>query len=96
MALTREEVRRVASLARLELSSLEETRLGEELGRILEYVDQLAGFELAPEAPEGADFAVGIGSDEPRPGLESNVVLGNAPSSRGPFVLVPQVIAADD
>jgi aspartyl-tRNA(Asn)/glutamyl-tRNA(Gln) amidotransferase subunit C len=99
MALTREEVRRVADLARLELSSAEESRLSEELGRIVDYVGQLAGYATAPDAhwnTEGAPGAGDIGSDEARPGLDPRVVLANAPRSQGPFVVVPQVIAADD
>src|SRR5438270_151524 len=47
MALTHEDVRKIATLARLRFSAEEEARLTGQLARIVDYIDQLQGFEGA-------------------------------------------------
>ncbi|HEY6324843.1 MAG TPA: Asp-tRNA(Asn)/Glu-tRNA(Gln) amidotransferase subunit GatC [Thermoanaerobaculia bacterium] len=56
MALTTEEVRKIASLARLRFTPEEEAALAGQLGKIVDYIDQLQHFEAGapPEAATGA------------------------------------------
>jgi len=48
MALTTEEVRKIASLARLRFSPDEEAAIAGQLGKIVDYIDQLQRFEAGP------------------------------------------------
>lgn len=90
MALSVEEVRRIASLARLRLSPEEEAVFARQLGRIVEYIDQLRAFEREEdEAPVAAGVAQA--DDAPQPGLERDVFLANAPRGLDGFLVVPQV-----
>lgn len=94
MALTLDEVRRVAALARLQLTADEEQLYAVQLGRIVEYIDQLGRFEIG--LGDEMSLPAFDAADEPRPGLPLSTVLANAPESRSPFVVVPQVLGGDD
>ena len=94
MTLTREEVRRIAGLARLDLTEEEEQRFAVQLGRVVEYIGQLDRFEtseLPPGVPDGA-----LALDEPVASLSTEAVLANAPQRISSFVVVPRVLEADD
>jgi aspartyl-tRNA(Asn)/glutamyl-tRNA(Gln) amidotransferase subunit C len=56
MALTTEEVRKIASLARLRFTPEEEAAFAGQLGKIVDYIDQLQRFEAGapPAAATGA------------------------------------------
>jgi len=81
---SRQEVRRVARLAKLALGDAEEERLARELSAILEYVDLLRGIDdeavpdaaipLAPPSAEGRP-------DEPAPGVPRTAILALAPDA---------------
>ncbi|MCZ7644628.1 MAG: Asp-tRNA(Asn)/Glu-tRNA(Gln) amidotransferase subunit GatC [Planctomycetota bacterium] len=94
MSLTVDEVRHVAMLSRLHLSDEEVRRYAQQLGAILEYVDQLK--ELNTDSIEPMITATASGNvfrkDEPRPGLERDAALAAAPQQDGEFFLVPKVI----
>lgn len=89
MHLTIDEVRRIAALAKLELSSEEEELFVAQLGKIVDYFDQLRSYETRPpgdfEIPpvEAADVAL--------PGLDREVFLAGAPQTLDGFLVVPQV-----
>ncbi|MEP7012468.1 MAG: Asp-tRNA(Asn)/Glu-tRNA(Gln) amidotransferase subunit GatC [Acidobacteriota bacterium] len=93
MALTTEEVRKIATLARLRFSPEEEGRLTAQLGQIVEYIDQLHAFagSAEPESlaglPEGEDSVV--------PGLPREMFLANAPEERDGFLVVAEVKASE-
>lgn len=94
MALTVEEVRRIAALARLALTPDEEETFVAQLGKIVDYIDQLKEFPTAEAAlPETAGFEAEdrVGSCLPR-----ETFLANAPESRDGFLLVPEVKTSDD
>jgi aspartyl-tRNA(Asn)/glutamyl-tRNA(Gln) amidotransferase subunit C len=93
MSLTRDEVRRVATLARLELTPAEEELFAAQLGRVVDYIDQLARFEVAEPAVASSQPAAG--GDAPGPCLPVEIVLANAPRSEGALVVVPKVLDAD-
>jgi Asp-tRNA(Asn)/Glu-tRNA(Gln) amidotransferase C subunit len=50
MALTTEEVRKIASLARLRFAPDEEAAIAGQLGKIVDFIDQLQRFEAGPAA----------------------------------------------
>ncbi|HEX7180810.1 MAG TPA: Asp-tRNA(Asn)/Glu-tRNA(Gln) amidotransferase subunit GatC [Thermoanaerobaculia bacterium] len=91
MALTPEEVRKIASLARLRFTPEEEGRFVDQLGKIVDYIDQLQSYETgegdaAPTAP------VRESEDRQRPCLPRELFLANAPASAlGEFLVVPEV-----
>jgi len=89
MALTHEDVRRTATLARLRFTPEEEVRLTGQLARIVDYIDQLQAFEVA-EADLGSR-GVHEAEDQPAPCLPRERFLANAPASLDGFLLVPEV-----
>ena len=94
MALSQDDVRWVAHLARLELSDSELEIMARQLSSILDYVNQLQqvntdGVEpLAHPLPLQNVFR----GDEPAPSLSVDEALANAPDRRGPFYAVPAVL----
>lgn len=96
MALSLDEVKRIAALANLRFTPEEELLYAEQLGRIVEYVDQLKAREgsepvALPAEDEGQEPS-SIG-DVARPGLDRHVTLEAAPRSDGDFILVPRIHA---
>jgi aspartyl-tRNA(Asn)/glutamyl-tRNA(Gln) amidotransferase subunit C len=94
MALTREDVRKIATLARLRFALDEEERLAGQLGAIVEYIDQLQS--LSGMAPEGGVAGVRESDDLPQPCLPRERFLANAPASLDAFLLVPEVKGSGD
>ena len=95
MALTREEVRRIASLARLELEPEEEERMAQQLSAILDYVRQLEALDVSAVEPMThalAEGAVPFREDEVVESLPPETALGNAPSRIGTCFKVPRII----
>ena len=93
VALTIEEVRKIASLARLRLSAEEEGRFVVQLGAIVDYIDQLRGYETATTGGQSPGVEA---EDRVAACLPLQAVIDNAPESHGPFLVVPQVKAGDD
>lgn len=94
MALSVDEVRRIADLARLRLSPEEETTFAAQLAQIVDYIDQLSAYATAP-VDEGA-LAVPQAPDEVRPFAAVEEMLRNAPALLDRFFLVPQVKSTKD
>ena len=91
MALTLEEVRKIASLARLRFSPEEERVFTDQLGYIVDYIDQLQRVETGTAEPA---LALPVREAEDRVGecLPREVFLANAPASAlGEFLVVPEV-----
>jgi aspartyl-tRNA(Asn)/glutamyl-tRNA(Gln) amidotransferase subunit C len=91
MAITREDVLHVAGLARLELTEEEIERLGEQLNAILEAVGKVSELDLedVPPTSHPLDLVNVWGDDEPRPSLDVEDALANAPDREGGFFRVP-------
>jgi aspartyl-tRNA(Asn)/glutamyl-tRNA(Gln) amidotransferase subunit C len=94
VALTIEEVRKIASLSRLRLTAEDEQRFLVQLGSIVEYIGQLSGFEVTE--PDSVGPSSSEARDSPAACLPLEVVTGNAPEVAGGFVVVPQVRTVDD
>jgi len=94
MALTKEEVRKVADLARLELSEEEIEQYRQQLSNVLDYVEQLDELTLESVAP--TVHAVGQTNvwreDEARPSLALEDVLYNAPAQADDQFLIQAVL----
>jgi aspartyl-tRNA(Asn)/glutamyl-tRNA(Gln) amidotransferase subunit C len=93
MAITREQVLHVASLARLEIPEDEIELVQEQLGAILEAVSKVSELELADIEPTShpLDLVNVFGEDEPRPSLPREEALANAPDPAEGAFRVPAV-----
>jgi aspartyl-tRNA(Asn)/glutamyl-tRNA(Gln) amidotransferase subunit C len=88
------DVRYVANLARIDLSEDEISRFQSQLGRVLEYVEQLNSVDVShvePTAHANPIFNV-FRADEPKPGLEKSAALANAPRQANGLVMVTKVV----
>ena len=97
MSISQEQVRRVASLARLKLSEQETLTLTSDLSRILDYVDKLSELDTASveptshvvaiEAPYREDALTARDAD-----TAADEAVANAPRREGHFFAVPPII----
>ncbi len=94
MKLTREEVRRVAVLARLRLSPEEEERLTEQLDKILQYMETLNRLDTSRVEPflRFTDVVNAFREDQVTNQPNVDALLANAPAKNGPFIEVPKII----
>jgi aspartyl-tRNA(Asn)/glutamyl-tRNA(Gln) amidotransferase subunit C len=94
MALTVDQVRWVAHLARLELSDFDLEQMTRQLGAILEYVNQLQQVDTENVEPLAHPLPVHnvFREDEPASSLPVAAALANAPDRRGDFYGVPAVL----
>ncbi len=101
-AVTIEDVRRVAELANLELTSEEEPRMQRDLNAILGHIAQLNELDTAgiPAMAQVGEMLGGelhsngedLRLDEVRPSLDRRAVMSSAPETDGRFFKVPKVI----
>lgn len=94
-----EQVRKVARLARLDLSDGDLAIMARQLTDILGYVDQLRELDTTGVEPMAHPLPLQnvFRADEPRPSLTVDAALRNAPNRSGDFFAVPAVLdAADD
>src|SRR3954471_6362130 len=98
MSLTPEQVRKVAALARLELSADDLARLPQQLSAILDYVDHLGKLDTAGVEPLAHPLPVQnvFRDDEPAPSLPVDEALRNAPARTGNYFGVPAVFDTDE
>jgi len=91
VAISREEVEHVARLARLALTDEELARFQEQLSAILEAVAKVSELDLSGVEPTAHPLEVSnVGAaDEPRPCLDPEEALANAPDREGNFFRVP-------
>jgi aspartyl-tRNA(Asn)/glutamyl-tRNA(Gln) amidotransferase subunit C len=91
MAISREQVLHVASLAQLDLSEEEIDRLGGQLNAIVEAVGKVSELDLADVEPTSHPLSrVNVlGEDEPRPSLPVEDAFANAPAREDEYFLVP-------
>ncbi|HYM64323.1 MAG TPA: Asp-tRNA(Asn)/Glu-tRNA(Gln) amidotransferase subunit GatC [Gaiellaceae bacterium] len=93
MTITREEVRHVARLARLEIPAGEIDRLRGELEAILDAVGKVAELDLSgvPPTSHPLDLVNVWAEDESRPSLSREDALKNAPDAAEGAFRVPAV-----
>lgn len=90
----REQVRKVAHLARLELTSEEEELFTTQLGSILDYFEQLN--ELDVEKVQPTTRAIDVSNitrqDKLQPYPDREEILQGAPEQEGEYFKVPKII----
>ena len=95
MKLSREEVEKVAGLARLTLTEDEKERFSHQLSSILSHMEELNQVEI-PEV-DSTPSVVGetgvLRDDVVRPSLSQDEVLRNAPDSHNGFFKVPKILS---
>ena len=94
MKLTREEVQRVAMLARLRLTPEDEERLTEQLDNILQYMEKLNQLDTSGIEPftHAADIANPMREDVITNEPNAEALLANAPAQENHFFQVPKII----
>ncbi len=92
-----EQVRKVANLARLELSEAEEQQFTSQLSSILEYVQQLD--ELDTQAVLPTTRAIEVSNitrpDQLETFAEREAILDSAPEREGDFFKVPKILGGE-
>jgi aspartyl-tRNA(Asn)/glutamyl-tRNA(Gln) amidotransferase subunit C len=95
-ALSIDDVRKVAHLARLKLTDAELESYTRQLADVLQYVELLDSVETANVEPlaHPHEIANVLRADEPAPSLLRDAALANAPQSDGKYFLVPAILDA--
>ena len=91
MAISRDQVLHVAKLARLALTEDELERLEGQLGAILEAVGKVSELDLedVPPTSHPLELVNVLAEDEPRPCLDRDLALANAPAPQDGAFRVP-------
>ena len=98
MKVTNKDVQYVADLAHLELTTEERNRMERDLNSILEYIDRLNQLDTTSVRPMAQVAQLSPiadahwREDQPRPSLERQQALRNAPQGTEAFFRVPKVI----
>jgi aspartyl-tRNA(Asn)/glutamyl-tRNA(Gln) amidotransferase subunit C len=94
MPITREEVQRIALLARLRLTADEENQLTEQLGKILEYVAALQAVDTSGIEPmaHASTLVNTMRADRVTNQRNTEALLANAPAADDNFFQVPKII----
>jgi len=94
MSVTRQDVKRVAELARLDLSSEEEEQLTDELSSILQYMEKLNELDTEGVSPSSHPIPVAgsFRTDDPEIFNGLAELLAQAPDHRDGYFRVPRVI----
>jgi aspartyl-tRNA(Asn)/glutamyl-tRNA(Gln) amidotransferase subunit C len=91
---SRADVEHVATLSRLALTDDEIERLTGELGAILEYAAEVSALDTADVPPTAHPLPLVnvFRPDEPRPGLDRDEVLAEAPAAEDGQFRVPRIL----
>jgi aspartyl-tRNA(Asn)/glutamyl-tRNA(Gln) amidotransferase subunit C len=97
MELSREDIRKVASLARLKLTDAELDSLGSDLRAIIGYVQVLNEVDCTGVEPmvHAVELQNVLRPDEIVPSLDRSAALANAPRTDGEYFLVPAIIETE-
>ena len=84
----------VAHLARLELSDAEKAKLSAQLAGILDYVAKLNEVDVTGIEPTAHAIPLTnvLRKDEPRPSIERDRILKNAPETARDLFIVPKIV----
>jgi aspartyl-tRNA(Asn)/glutamyl-tRNA(Gln) amidotransferase subunit C len=97
MALTREQVRHVAELAKLKLTDAEVELFQQQLSAILDYAERLDELDTEQIPPTAAVLPLHnvMRADAPRASFPRDMMLSNAPAAQEGFVKVKVVLDID-
>jgi aspartyl-tRNA(Asn)/glutamyl-tRNA(Gln) amidotransferase subunit C len=98
MTIDRTEVRRVANLARLEISEAEEVEFTTQLNSILEYFDRLSELDTTdvPPTTRAIEISNITRPDELAPFSDKEALRVAAPEQQGDFFRVPKILSSDE
>ena len=84
----------VAHLARLELSDAEKAKLSAQLAGILDYVAKLNEVDVTGIEPTAHAIPLTnvLRKDEPRPSIDRERILKNAPETARDLFIVPKIV----
>ena len=90
----KEQVRKVAHLARLGLTPEEEEQFTTQLGNILDYFEQLSELNVSdvPPTTRAIDVSNITRPDELQPYSDRDLILESAPDQEGDFFKVPKIL----
>lgn len=93
-SLTKDDVRKVARLARLALTDMEVEKFARQLGDVLKYADLLNEVDTSDVAPmaHAVELSNAFRNDELRESLPLADALANAPRQDGRYFLVPPIL----
>ena len=88
------DVKYVAHLARLSLTSEEEQRIGAQLGQVLDYIEKLKEVDVSGVEPTAHAFPLinVTRPDEVRPSISNEDALRNAPATANGLFMVPKIV----
>lgn len=94
MAITKDTVKYVAHLARIDLEPKELEELARQLDEILGFIDKLKRADIKDVAPTSHILPISnvLREDSAAPSLSPDKALENAPQREGKFFGVPKVI----
>jgi aspartyl-tRNA(Asn)/glutamyl-tRNA(Gln) amidotransferase subunit C len=94
MALTDDQVRHVARLARIALTNDEIASLRDELSKILDYAEKVGEVATTDVAPTGHAYPLAnvFRDDEPGPSLAPDEALATAPEAEDGRFRVPKIM----
>jgi aspartyl-tRNA(Asn)/glutamyl-tRNA(Gln) amidotransferase subunit C len=89
-----EQVRKVAHLARLQLTPEEENKFVGQLGDILDYFEQLRELDTEKVAPttRAIELSNIMRADDLKPFVDRDDILNIAPEQDGDFFKVPKIL----
>ncbi|MCC0179700.1 Asp-tRNA(Asn)/Glu-tRNA(Gln) amidotransferase subunit GatC [Waterburya agarophytonicola K14] len=98
MTIDREEVKKVANLARLNITEAEEEAFTTQLNSILGYFDQLSELDTTDVQPTTRAIETSniTRADELTPFPDKEELLKAAPEQQGEFFRVPKIISSDE
>lgn len=87
-------VKKVAHLARLELTPEEEATYGAQLGQVLAYIEKLNAVDVSQVEPLAHPIPMQniMRADQRRPSLPTQEALRNAPAQANGLFLVPKIV----
>jgi aspartyl-tRNA(Asn)/glutamyl-tRNA(Gln) amidotransferase subunit C len=96
--IARDEVKRIAALARLSMDGPEIDRMQRDLAAILAYVEALAAVDTTGVEPTAhvIPLSTPMRADAPEPAMDPARAVANAPEVSGSAFVVPKVIAAEE
>ena len=95
MKITRDEARRIADLARIEMDGAALDRMAAEVTKILTYIDQLSEVDVEGFEERVGGEATPMRDDTPHAPLDRDFVERNAPAWADGFFVVPKVIGGE-
>jgi aspartyl-tRNA(Asn)/glutamyl-tRNA(Gln) amidotransferase subunit C len=96
--LDRQQVQKIAHLARLEITPQEEEQFATQLSSILEYFEQLSELDTkdVPPTTRAIEISNITRSDKTTPYTNRDALLKEAPEPEGDFFRVPQILNTDE